>query len=241
MMKIAVIGNSHVGAWKTAWSARSEADRPVDITWFAAAAQLIGHLEVRDGRIVPTDVRTLKHIRMTSGQREEIDPAEFDLFILCGGYRCDIPPQDSRAYSRAIYRKMIQGSFQLSLAYKIATLLRQLTDKPVYFFPNPLPAHANAGIDTSAFFVRESYADRIARIDKIARKALGASCVAQPASTVLAEVSTKTEYTKGSRRLGPGKSADDAPEHPESEYNHMNADYGALVVENMLRVIGQTG
>lgn len=88
MIRLCVIGNSHMAAYKLGWDALSAAEDPagkaISPTFFGAPRDGIRHMKQESGRIVPTRKDIADGFeRMSKGQRE-IRLAEYDAFLLVG-------------------------------------------------------------------------------------------------------------------------------------------------------------
>ncbi|PIB26587.1 hypothetical protein BFP76_11880 [Amylibacter kogurei] len=253
-MKIAAIGNSHIGALKLGWDSISKKHKNVEITFFAAAREALRDMELKDGKLVPTNDVLARRLEQFSNGVSEIDPEQYDAFFIVGGWK--IFPVDKRT-SSAVQSTIASDSFENTVGGNLAKLLRSATDKPIYLGHNPLRAQTKA-------FVKEfksmslSYAQRIEAVQKIAQEH-SVTVVAQPDKTRSSEFSTVEKYAKSSARLRSTQLNDAIEEkkkrnekriamgkkplkiaspknlsHGKNEKSHMNGDYGALYMSALL-------
>jgi hypothetical protein len=70
---ICVIGNSHTAAIKQAWTSRAPPVLPgVSMTFFAASANLLPELDLRDGKWIPNTPDLKAKLAYSSGGAEHI-------------------------------------------------------------------------------------------------------------------------------------------------------------------------
>jgi len=231
-MKLAIIGDSHTASWKLAWTEMACAHADFDLTFFAGPGQRTTDFKVDDGKLVAGTEKLRQSIAYTSGGLEKIDPAQFDAFVVCGLFVLRAWTDDAPEYSLAVYQQTLMDTVASSMNYGIARKLRQITDKPIYICHRPFAA-AKEGKN---IFKRDTYAQRIEVLNSFTQSDIGATVVAQAAKTVVDENYTLAEFTVGSRRLDVGSSISGTL-HDSDDTTHMNADFGAIALENLFGIL----
>lgn len=84
LTKIAVIGDSHLGALKHAWQEIEKAHSDVQLTFFGTPKESSRHLRLIDRKIVPSTPTVENFFKLTSGGRAYISVDDYDFFILHG-------------------------------------------------------------------------------------------------------------------------------------------------------------
>lgn len=226
-MKLCVIGNSHVGALKRAWSTRAEAHPEMSVTFFAGRGGSTRAVAVEDGQIVAKTDALRDQFAFTSGGPDRIDPTHFDVFLAYGGLHGARTGDAAQAVSAAFARRATVERARESMLYKHARLLRDVTDKPVFAAPAPLPA-ARDGVDPPRIV---PLAVEMELIDEALFAPLGVDLVPQPPQTRDGEA-TMGEFAQGSERLESLREG--AGVHGAAETAHMNEAYGDIWLEAFL-------
>ena len=231
-MKLAIIGDSHTGAWKLAWDRIADAHADFDLTFFAARGQKTLGLQVDAGKLVADDDALRKSITHTSGGMEQIDPHLFDAFVVCGLLTIKVSLVDAPQYSSGLYKQMLADVLTASANYKIALKIRKITDKPIYIChrPLPIPQEGREG------FIRDTYAQRIEMLNDFAQRDIDARVVAQAEQTIVDERHTLKAFSIGSRRLDVGSASSGTLHEPEDR-THMNEDFGVIALENLFATL----
>src|SRR6185436_10196296 len=95
-MRLCILGDSHVGAWKLAWDEISSTIDGVSINFFAGPGGLLKSLEAVGGKLVATRPKLEKYF-VTTGGTASIDPDDYDAFGILG---CRATPH----YLMKVYR-----------------------------------------------------------------------------------------------------------------------------------------
>lgn len=222
-MRIAILGNSHIGSLKRGADRLSAAENPHTLTFFGARGKLMRHLRAEGDCLIPTHEATESSIAHTSGGDRRIRVDAFDAFLL---YGLDADPFFApldRFYSSAVMARAIADVAETTTLYRTLTTLRAITDKPVYLGHTPLRAAepANLARETTA------YERGIALLNETAFAPLRATMIPQPSETIVNGSRTLISFSKGSKRLAIGDERDDEL-HPEGDSSHMNDEFGAL-------------
>lgn len=231
-MKLAVIGNSHIGALKHGWNEISQQFKAIELVFFGSRGASLQYLELRDHRLSPTHPGVLASIMFTSGGRAEIDPAEFDAFLI---YGLDSPAffhDRKQFYSRQALLSAMEDGIKGKIYVKIIEMIRAVSTHPIYVGHMPLFASPVTGSSESA----DNYTQGIAMFSENLFSKYEVRMVAQPLETIVNGVNTDIKYSVGSRRLAVGDDLDDEL-HVSHDVMHMNSQYGRLWLERFFSAI----
>lgn len=250
-MKIGVIGNSHLAAFKLGWELVKNEHQNFDLTFFGSPTTSMRFLQIQDGALRPTTDLVKANLKWTSGGLDHI-PGDLDGYICVGmgfsfihlialleSHRTyqDYDPSDENTHliSDGFLQAAMEGTLQNSISLQLIRQLRELSAAPIYCSPNP---YAAVGILTSSkhgYFGFESTRDRAFRYYKqsLAEMLVPFSAVPfeQPQETITNDMFTKDEYSKGSVKLKAGMSS----MHESDDHFHMNAEFGAQSLREILR------
>lgn len=201
----------------------------------------MAHLEVQNGCLVPINEETRQDIHFTSGGLALIDPNEFDAVLLYG-LACDdrlfslplvthkvenFTDTTRKTMSLSCFTRICEDRVRQSVIFRLALLVRQVSEKPLFISPSPLPSRACVG-DSSGTWdmlsanyspaIQKGYYDGM----NLAFQSLGGIFLPQPTETVVDFLFSKTQFSKGSIRLTEGWPS----VHPDNDHTHMNKDYG---------------
>jgi hypothetical protein len=249
--RICLIGDSQVGAPLSAWRAIKEAFPGIALTAFGAPKTLFDQLELRDGALHPaTEVLQTYFTRMSGGLA--VVEGNYDGYLLCGmdwsirlqlpninKFRAEDLRRDWRApLSNACYRQMAQGCLRGSLGGRLLGNIRAITGKPVAFAPAPMASEA-APMPIYAKLLESGDGGKIATFfldaGESVTRAFDALFLPQPPHTLSNPLQTLREYSRGAVRTFQGNLD---IEHPETDYQHMNAAYGELMLRDFFRRTG---
>lgn len=221
-MRIAIIGDSHTAAMKFALDDDPTLAGSDEITFFASPAGGLQALAVSDGKLVPKSAVLAEHFVQTSGGSSEIDPADYDAFLLVSlGL---IAPQLDMRLSSAMRHDVISDTVRISLARPIANRVRRLSNRPLFALHRPLPAYDGSNIRMM------DYATVFAEMEKNAND-LGLPLLQQAPETLEAGAWTRPEFSQSSRRLL------SQAEHEQADNVHMNADFGKITLAHVVSAI----
>lgn len=222
MKRLAILGNSHVGALKQGWTKVAAMYPDCTITFFAAPGITMSDIEAEPGRLVPGTVRLARMLDFVTGGLTHLDIADYDAFIVHGcGFRLARPPADH--LSQAVRTAIVEDVFTSSRAHALASKLERAGASRVAI--SPVPMYVASGPDDPLLSV-----DYGAAAALYARMLEGQGRRLIPAPPALLDrgMSTPEEFSRGSRRLG----RDDA--HPAQDRSHMNADWGEIWLRSYL-------
>lgn len=83
-LRLCVVGNSHIGAFKRAWRRIGDDFGDVSLTMFGAPGRRFGDLDVREGRVVAMSMDARASLVATGGG-DSIDLADHDALVIVGG------------------------------------------------------------------------------------------------------------------------------------------------------------
>lgn len=235
-LHIAVIGNSHVGAIKSAWDKIEHKYPQIKLTFFAARSRNMEFVRIEKGKLVPYRSRTESSMEFTSGGKKVIDPDEYDAFLLYGLRARPYMPDLTQHFSEQAHAAALADLRKSQALLRLLKLTRRITKKPIFLGEHPLPiAHESAsnkgrmykekgvhdyhfGASLSARFFKDQY---------------NATLIMQPAETIERNQFTAEIYAKESERLQIGRENDTLVDGPE-DLVHMNSEYGKLWLENLI-------
>jgi len=228
-MKICVMGNSHVGSLKRGWDEIKGDYRQHEITFFAQRSDGLEGLIAHDGKLIPNNEKLAKALEFTSGGKKEVDPNEYDVFVIYGtGVNINVVA-DNHFYSNAVIESSLNDLVTNTLSFNLLKGVRALTDKPVFIGHLPLVPPMEVLSDT----MPSDYIARVELINEMTYRPLNAELVRQPLSTIVNGNHTHPDFSKGSKALAVGDSGDNVY-HPESDSDHMNDKFGEIWLREFL-------
>jgi hypothetical protein len=243
MIRIALLGNSHLHNWKRAWNSLSKAYPEVEFVFFAAPGRQIMSCEPRGDRIVFTSEDVTRCIEITSGGRREAVVADYDAFCVVG-LACDVRSvvglystwrADSHKGEEGRFEPISDACFQdavvdllkVSLAMELVGKLRQITNKAIFLVPAPAPAETILRLDTppDGIDLAAAATDALslgAAYDEALRRLAADDLMVleQPKETLASPLLSKTEYRQRSWM--------------RSDWQHLNDAYGELMIRALL-------
>lgn len=243
MTRIAVIGNSHVAAFKLGWDTIKDEYPGVQIDFFSGAASAMRSLYMADGRILSSSPPVTEMFMAYAGS--EAITAGYDSYILVGmglglvslmciyekhrPMRFYKPGEGPHLMSDAMNNIALEKATTGSSALHVLSLVKQISgDAEVFVVPNP---HPSAIILEKRTFWNDSHiADYCAEIFEDTLRGLhGVSFVPQPVDTLHSDQLTKAEFTRGTRLL---KARWTRPAN-EGDPFHMNAEFGVVSLRDI--------
>lgn len=243
--RICFIGNSHLAAIRLGFQEERFSGYRSDVSMFGSYRKTLFTLRNRDGRIVSDDAAVRESLQFTGGA-EYIDPSAYDMFciVACGtnvqpattviekytSFAFDLPGR--QLVSQQLLDKMLVELYRQSLAEHVIAVIRAASQKPIYLIADPLwapwaldaPRGKLLGEIIKAGLARP-FVDWTHRALAAAFKDT-ATIVVQPPETVQDDIFTIAGYSKGSVRL-----RKEIVEHEDDDYQHMNAEFGALMLD----------
>lgn len=257
MTRLAIIGNSHVGALKRAWDASTPRPEGFEVSFFG--------IPDKQQRYFHLDLDLVYRLRPNMGARTaavaamaekingatSLDVSGMDAVVLCGAptfqrqFSEILATYDVDGYRAAgAARRMSRAAFEAVCDDFGAAILpspRWLRAAAIprrAVLPRPLPAEgaATSAIPDYAFWRvlaarpdgARAMVERLFTGMATAHAKHGIDLLRQPAATIEPSGLTAGIYTHGSTRLRAEE------RHPEEDISHMNARYGALCLRMVL-------
>lgn len=249
-MRIAVIGNSHLAAFKLGWAA-IENRHSQQLTFFGALGGTMNRTQLIDGALTPHSAAGRREFAWTSGGPDRVS-GDYDAYILTGLqysyphivhlFRRHRSPAFAEPNGRhgivsdSFLREGAAQFLQESAAIHNINLLRQLTKAPILFAPCPFMAHGLLADDAyNHYWDRSDVREWSYEVYRKSTDDLRGICTVfeQPEETIVDKYFTKDQYSRGSVRLEEGN----IRAHGERDFRHMNPTFGALCLDEMLSTL----
>lgn len=259
--RVLILGNSHVAAVKTAYAQAAGRWPGLAPEFVGGHGDALATLVVRDSRLVSEAEEARQNLRLLN-RRDEWGLTDYDAFVVVGCqvgiYRALMPYRRARflglpsvsarglavPVSRAMFELAVRegvaqtlgGALALRL---VAGLQAKAAGAPVMVAEQPRPSFdcRRERRKFSGLLQAHRLGDGavLAEVfDAAARKALpGIAFLAQPMETRHGGMFTQPRYSVGSVRL----TAKRRIAHPENDFIHANADYGALVLDQIAAAV----
>jgi hypothetical protein len=243
MIRIALLGNSHLFNWKRAWNSLGKAYPDVDLVFFAARGGQLECCEPQGDRLVFKSEEVARWVEITSGGRRELVAADYDALCVVGlgcgvrtvaglysRWRADAHKAEEGRFhlvSDACFQDTVVDLLNASLAMAIIGKLRQITDKVIWLAPTPAPSEiiltldkSPEGLDmaaaaTDAPSLRAAYDEACRRL-----AAENVMVLEQPKATLATPLLSKKEYRR--------------PTWTTPDWTHLNDAYGKIVIREFL-------
>ena len=223
-MKLCIVGDSHLAAFKNGWNQISSEFQNVNITFFGSQGASLSCLEAENGALVPRNSLIADRLAFTSGGLKEVRAADYEHCLLVG-LGLLVPRLDER-HSGAFVDRALSDAINLSLSMRTAKRWRSISEAPISVVHTPLPAPSKN--EEPSLYDRPISYDRIVEVWRRELAAIAsATLLAQPPGTRGKGLSTKRDFSAGSLRLDTGQVDPKDIVHHESDNVHMNAKYGA--------------
>jgi hypothetical protein len=233
-MKIAIIGNSHLAALKFAVKDGLFCAKELDVTFWGVAGKGFAETSYEGGHF-RTPYRDFV-LKVSDGQHENLPAQAFDAIVFHG-----LPlnvwlylsalrkaSDDLRCYSRASLRDGLQMHLKGDPTYRLVEALRADYDRPVLISPLALKSE-----DSGELALHSITSDELNFLNSCISAILSdmqVEYVAQPLDTIRDYKYTKREFCLNSVRLA----ADLSIKHADDDYDHMNGQYGARVLREIV-------
>lgn len=247
MRRLALLGNSHLAAWKLGWDEIGESFANISITFFAANGDRLTDFRVAGDRLLITDKSIADLVELTSGGKREIVAADYDAFGIVGlnfgisavsalysRWRSDSHTDRSGRFtivSDDCFQCTVSDILRATPAIDLALKLRSLCRKPIYLGVQPAPSEAVLRLKPSSYHTAGASGD-----DVLLRKAYQAAwpsmavdnmiVVDQPASTLASPLFSKEAFQRGRSHV--------------ADLTHLNQAYGVVALTAMLSHIDET-
>ncbi|MDQ0820513.1 hypothetical protein QFZ79_002804 [Arthrobacter sp. V4I6] len=250
-MRIGIIGNSHIAAFKLGWEEIKAEHPKIDMTFFGSPSTSMRFFRVEDNCLLPTSDTLRENLSWTSGGYEHI-PGGMDAYITVGmGFSfvhlmdllknhrplSEYDPSDDtqQLISESFFHRAMEGTLKNSNALKLIAKIRQISAAPMVYVPNPYGTTDVLNSDRYRHFHSQPIRDRVfdyykAGLGEMFSEA-SVRVVELPDDTIANRMFTRSKYSKGSIKLKRGMSSP----HNGEDYSHMNAAFGATSLRDVLR------
>ena len=239
-MKIAILGNSHVGALRRGWDNIKNDHSDIELTFFAAARDTLNSLELEDTSLVTKVPKTIKVLQLTSGGKDRIEIPEYDAYLV---YSMRSRPV-FLGKSEPVSEDFLSEYYKEKTFFNIISKIRQITDKKIYLGHDPLLAksyeeiESQLGVDTDTEG-EQMYNKAMCFVQDTVEELGNVELIRQPKTTMVRNCATIMEYTQGSERLrvdSNTKNLDNAF-HSDNDRTHMNNSYGEIYLKNFFDLL----
>jgi hypothetical protein len=256
MTRLCVIGDSHLAAIKLGWEVVKSEFPHVQVDFFGSGGASLADTAIDQGRLIPTVAKVRRGFEVTSGGKDCVRLSDYDVVIIVGvGYSiypllwlyqryrsedhanndCPFTPVSS-AFFREVAASRLAGTVAVQLHDKI----RKASKTYLKIVPQPLPSdavldsHNQSGIpallkSTVAYHDDITLAHYFTAVTGALVKE-GRQISSPPTASRSGYLFTKREFSVGSVRL----SKNLATPHDEDDFEHMNKEYGALQLRELL-------
>jgi|GEM_PF-558677 len=242
--KVCLIGSSHLGVVRQAWSRDFESARPdIKLTFFGVPGSGLNKVFVVGNTAKSDDEKVIQSFITTSGGLTEINLLEYDIFILHGlGFPLKSlqaflqaspaqSPDETHGISQEELGKFIQNAIAKDKIIALARALRKASNAPIHISAAPMWSALERDttddkygrIRDTGSFIKNAYWSAIKEHFAVHEISL----ITQPEQTVEDTYFTKEIYTMG---YSSGNIRD---------YGHMNVKYGGLAIREMLKRMDQ--
>lgn len=244
MIRIALVGDSHLANWKRAWDSFGAGWTGGELVFFAAAGTRLDCSQPRGDRLVFEDEEVAQWLEVTSGGRRELVAADYDVICVVG-LRFNVRVvTDLYARWRADGHRGREGRFNLvsdacfldaagdrldaSQAMVLVHKLRRITDKPIVLAAQPAPSEIVLTLDKCPQgFRRATAADDApalrATYEEVCRRLAidDLAILDQPAATLATPILSSDRYRRPSETEIP-------------DWTHMNDAFGEIALRELL-------
>jgi hypothetical protein len=226
MLRIGIIGNSHMAALMHGVAGLSEAEKSsVQVKFFGAPGKSLEYIEVQSDRLVAQNSKVKQSLETVNPDMIEFRPDDFDAVIVVG-LRFWLPLLQPNLSDAVKYRSC-KRAVQNTLTWRIAQLVRSISQVPLFLMHVPLEAIPEKERPLDAFVPYPEVLDLIsAHVED-----LGAVVVMSQPQITRQGLFTDPVFSKGSRRLLKDVG------HATKDKIHMNADFGAIVIQHLLNTV----
>ncbi|PZQ17095.1 MAG: hypothetical protein DI565_06855 [Ancylobacter novellus] len=240
-MKICILGNSHIAAFRGGWSKVADFYPDVELEFFGAKGMDLKALRARGSVLTANSPKVVKQLMITSGGKSSIDPKDYDGFLIVGvGAGVSMLIKNTQYYRTAemigdvevehlvsddIFSISALNYIESSVFLRLIRLIRQVVPhRPIVVASTPFPRAGITKAEPDPWAVADLVGRRLNELWIEGKEQIAAEYdvefVEQPIETIENRFFTSDELSSGSVRL-----LRDA-EHEEEEFSHMNVDYG---------------
>lgn len=230
-MKLCIIGNSHIACLRNAWREEAEITQEHEVIFFGATGARLTKLKASvEDRCLIAEPPLTEQLQQTSGGLGHIATDDYDAFVIVGlsnSVHDLVSAFTGAKYSMQVQAEATRDFWVSRNLFPVVNLLRSVCDKPIYIIHSPLealPAPLPVPIST--------YDDMIRTSQTQVFNDFGAKLLQQPNSTLNGGMATKRKFSSGSVRLNL-RNDGRARHHPQEDIEHMNADFGGIMLKTL--------
>lgn len=243
MSKIAVVGDSHVAMLIHAWpSLRPHlTDVALDFyAWYSGGTKSL-IISGKGGGY------TVEQIKIYKDQENVLNVSHYDAILVCGlGYslrpllgiykqhRTHEQMESTYLITDDCWLSTVEAIISGTLAFKLATLIRSITDLPVFLMPAPMGSEllldANEGPNLYKLCVENEDEHTVFNTFRRASRVfepLRVTLVEQPSGTIVRHIFTTANY---SNAVDLEKSAKYIKSRGRRDLYHMNSEFGRIML-----------
>lgn len=247
------LGNSHLAALRLAYAQTENRPEGIDLDFLASGQAGLADIALDRGDLVATSPTTAADF-LRFGARARIPLADYDFFVVVGlgfnvygleplyrEHRCiglkgwqRADPKRSLV-SEAVMQQMIATGLRNCLSFRVADLIRQGSDRPIFQQAQPRPAETFLSQKRYPSLRRAVACGDSQALSAIFERAAPLACrhhyLPQPPETLREGLLTDTAFTENAPRL----TADPArvQRQPADDFLHANGAYGARVLHRL--------
>lgn len=243
--RILVIGNSHIASLKNGWELLKQQEcQTSDLFFLGARRDRVSNLEITDGCLHSNNDEVSKSFEYTFGNKQVDLKALKPNAILFYGMDMHFPAtffhkgalgQFSKAVQNVAFNDMVNTDWSFKVVQRVRTQFSGsiYVAMPFRASPTGQSNELNADLDKR----KADFIKTVAYANRCFYQHLGIEYIPQPFETFdLETLRSHFPFSQGSTRLAVGFDNDDE-QHPKTDLNHMNAEFGAIFLRNMINKI----
>lgn len=253
--KLLIVGNSHVAAMSQGWEMIASDFPDIEVSFYGANSTLFRLLAFQDGLNFGIHDRKDYKVRHATFIENmfgslTVNMAEFDRVLVVGqntnevdylrqfeGYSIDgrQPREGKPRLSESAFEAFCEG---IAMKRMPAPGWQNWTDTKLHWLPVPIPRE-DCPLDSERYGVWARYAEEgfglpylgafRSKVREIYAKA-GIEVLDPPAEIYAANGLTKAKFGKA-----PGKLQGTVTDYTDDDFHHMNGEYGAVILRDMLK------
>lgn len=229
-LKLCLIGNSHLGCFKTGWDAISGAYPGVEMKFYPHCGNYYDmfRVDTKAGLLHVDNDFVRSQFDRLSGNGGTIRPESFDLCLIVGGITAWGGVQG--VYSLQVQQQAALDFFESSNTHLLVDKIRKLSSVEINCVHNPLEALREKPVRKVTGY---DYLSGISLINEMIGEKYNATLFSQPTITMTKSNTSRLEYAAGERLTG-ASLVKGAKQEIIDDLVHMNAAYGALFLSEIL-------
>lgn len=243
--KVLIIGNSHIASLKNGWDLLKQQKRETsELLFLGARRDRVSKLEITNGCLYSHNDEVSKSFEYTFGNKQVDLNVLKPSAILFYGMDMHIPIEffyksASGLFSKAVQNIAFSDMVNTAWSFKVIQRVRAHFSGSIYVAmpfrasPTPQANEVSSALEkNNADFIKT-----VAYANRCFYRRLGIEYIPQPFETFDVETfRSHFSFSQGSTRLAVGFDNDDE-QHPETDLNHMNAEFGAIFLRKMIDTI----